>query len=177
MLQSSWRFLPGLVSKSRPKEKAVSAAEDEVYESVIRDMVTPSHRPPAITQLVFADVVLIENFDDPATTSCKESARKHLGLRENQPPHFNTFADKIYRLLTGGWYDVSPRAETIQDFLDKSCTAGPLSRTFHTDLPRNFVRVGSITHFNDLIIENGRMDPLRLNRCFPALGESSRFHM
>lgn len=151
-------------SRAHTNPRAVASAEDEVYEAVVRDMVTPSHVHASITQLVFSDTLLTEHADEPDIQSCKESVRKHLGLQENRPPEYNTLADKIYRLVTHGWYDGSPGAEAIQDFLDKSCTAGPLSRTFHTDLPRAFIDVESV-HFNDLIIENG---PPSFEQMFPG---------
>lgn len=50
-----WFYL----SKSRPGEKTVSAAEDEVYEAVVHDMVTPIHGQATINQLVFDESVLI----------------------------------------------------------------------------------------------------------------------
>jgi hypothetical protein len=150
--------------KSRPDEKAVSAAQDQVYEAVVRDMLKPATGAATVTQLVFDDTVLTERWDEPDTESCKESARRHLGLEGNKPPPFNTLADKIYRAVTGGWYDGSPRADAIQDFLDKSCTAGPVSTTFHTDLPRDFIRVGSVG-FGDLIVKNG---PPTLQQIFPG---------
>ena len=85
--------------------------------------------------------------------SCEESARKNLRLENNTPP-YNSFADKLYRFVNRG-YDYSLRADTIQDFLTKSCTtAGRLSQTFSTDLPKTFVAVRNV-HFNDLIVNDG----------------------
>lgn len=136
------------LSKTRPDEKTVSAAEDEVYEAVVRDMVTPTHGQANISQLVFDDTLVTDLTTGADMKSCKESASKHLGLEGNPPPQFNSLADKIYRVLTRGWYDSSLRADTIQDFLEKSCTVGRLSTTFHTDLPRTFIATESV-HFKD----------------------------
>jgi hypothetical protein len=143
-----WFYL----SKTRLDEKTVSAAEDEVYEAVVRDMVTPTHGQANISQLVFDDTLLTDLTTGADIKSCKERARKQLGLEGNTPPQFNSLADKIYRVLTRGWYDSSLRADTIQDFLEKSCTAGRLSTTFRTELPRTFVATESI-HFNDWPVE------------------------
>jgi hypothetical protein len=139
-----WFYL----SKSRPDEKAVSAAEDEVYEAVVRDMVTPTHEQANISQLVFDDTVLTDLRTGADIKACKESVRKRLRLEGNTPP-FNSRADKIYRVLTRHWDDGSLRADTIQDFLEKSCTEGPLSRTFHTDFPRVFINRDSV--FFDIV--------------------------
>lgn len=149
--------------KLRPDEKAVSAAEDEVYEAVVRDMVTPSHGHASITQLVFSDVVLTERAE-PGVRSCKESAVKHLGLPENKLPVYNTLADKMYRLVTRGWYDELPEAAALQDFLDRSCIAGPLSTTFHTDLPRAFIGAENV-RFGDLIWKDA---PPSFEQTFPG---------
>lgn len=129
------------LSKSRPDERAIAAAEDEVYETVVRAMFTPSTGQASINQLVFDDVVLVGFMGGGDSQSCRESVRQHI--RFDTPP-FNTLADKVYRLVIRGWYDGSPRADTIQDFVEKSCTKGPLSRTFHTDFPRVFIAPNSV---------------------------------
>ncbi len=61
-----WHFL-----STRPDEKAVLAGEDEVYEAVVRDMVTPLHGPAKISQLVFDDAVIAENGNGQDIKSCK----------------------------------------------------------------------------------------------------------
>ena len=127
-----------------PDEKAASAAEDEVYEAVVRDMLQGSEHT---SQLVFEDSVLTYRTGQPDMESCKESARKTLQLENGKLP-YDSFADKVYRLLNGEAYDDAVRPEAIQDFLERSCADGPLSRTFHTDLPRTFVASGSL-HFKD----------------------------
>lgn len=135
-----WFYL----SKSRTDEKAELTAADAVYEAVVRDMVTPTHGKTSISQLVFDDRVLTYQMTGTDINSCKESARKLLRLQSSTPP-FNSLIDKVYRALTGGWWDAgSLRADTTQDFLDKSCTDGRLSTNFHTDFPREFVDRDSI---------------------------------
>jgi len=79
--------------------------------------------------------------------SCKESAGKALNLENGRLP-YDSFTDKVYRLLNGEAYDDTVRSEALQNFLERSCTDGLLSRTFHTDLPRSFVAGGSL-HFKD----------------------------
>jgi hypothetical protein len=47
-------------------------------------------------------------------------------------------------IVTAQWADGSLRADTIQDFLEKSGSAGRLSTTFHTDVPRTFIKPDSV---------------------------------
>ena len=137
-------------STDRSNGRQVAAAEDEVYEAVVRDMMESAKGP---SRLVFNDTLLTELAPGEDTKSCEEGARKNLRLETNTPP-YNSFADKLYRYVNRG-YDYSLKADTIQDFLTKSCTtAGPLSQTFHTDLPKTFIPVGNV-HFNDLIANDG----------------------
>jgi hypothetical protein len=137
-------------SSDRSNERQAAAAENEVYEVVVRELVksVKGH-----SRLVFDDTLLTELAPEADTKACEEGARKNLRLENNTPP-YNSFADKLYRSVNRG-YDYSLRADTIQDFLAKSCTtAGPLSQTFHTDLPKTFIEVRGV-HFNDLIAEDG----------------------
>lgn len=126
-----------------PDEKAVSAAEDEVYEAVVRDMLAPPGKTIGVTQLVFADTLIIGRVSGPDGESCQESVRKEFSLADDPPP-FNSFADKIYRAVTRGGYDRPLRDETIQAFAERSCSVGHLSQTFHTDLPRTFIASESV---------------------------------
>ena len=137
-------------SSDRLNEKQVTAAENEVYGAVVREMV---NSPKGPSQLVFNETQLTELAQWADTKSCEESARKNLQLENNTPP-YNSFADKLYRFVNHG-YDYSLRADTIQDFLTKSCTtAGRLSQTFSTDLPKAFIPVRNV-RFNDLIVNDG----------------------
>jgi hypothetical protein len=132
-------------AESRQDERAVTFAEDEVYEAVVRDMAAPANAQASMNQLVFDEAVLTDLTTKADTKACEETVRKEAGFLDNTPPPYNSLADKIYRSLTRGWDDGSLRADTIQNFIRKSCTAGPLSRTFHTDLPRVFVNPNSIS--------------------------------
>lgn len=154
------------LSKCRPGEKEVLTAEDEVYEAVVRDMITQPDGQVRISQLVFGDAVLTDLRHGVDIDSCKERVRKRLRLEvtANDPP-FNSLADKVYRVLTGGSYDDSLRADTIQDFLEKSCTAGHLSQTFHTDLPRTFVPAESVNFDGWPVEKNG---PQSFEQVFPG---------
>jgi hypothetical protein len=145
------------LSKSRSDERALTAAEDEVYEAVVRDMVTPTHGQANINKLVFSETVLTDLTTGTDTKVCEESVRKQARLQDNTPP-YNSLADKIYRVFTRGWQDGSPRADTIQDFIQKSCTEGPLSRAFHTDFPRVFIKPNLISFDTAPINRNGRKD-------------------
>jgi hypothetical protein len=136
------------LSESRPDETAVTAAQDEVYEAVVRDMVRPADGKSDIRQLVFDETVLSDLSTGADIKPCEESVRKRTRL-EDSAPSYNSVADKIYRVLTDGWYGSLPRADTIQDFVQKSCTSGPLSRTFHTDFPRAFINPNTV--FFDIV--------------------------
>jgi hypothetical protein len=142
-----------LRSRTPASPQAVASAEDEVYEAVVRDMVRPTDGQANINQLVFDDAVLTDLTTGADTQSCQDNVRKRLRLEGNNMPPFNSLADKVYRILHGG-DDGSLRADTIQAFLEKSCTVGRLSQSFHTDLPKTFTPVGSV-HFSDLIVNDG----------------------
>lgn len=108
-------------SHDHANREAVVRAEDEVYEAVVRDLATPSKEQsksePRITRLVFSDAL--------DTYLCPGVDKKHCinGVRQ--------------RLRSVGAGAIG--AETIEDFIERSQTAGPTSRTFHTDLPRDFI--------------------------------------
>jgi hypothetical protein len=134
-----------LLSIPRRDTKAVAAAEDKVYEAVVRDMVRKADGQSQVKQLVF-DEALVAGLDvvsGPAPASCKQNVLSSLRLHRDNPP-FNSLADKIYRLLTRGGNDYSLRADTIQDFAERGCTVGRVSQTFHTDLPRTFIADDSV---------------------------------
>jgi hypothetical protein len=145
------------LSKSRPDERALTAAEDEVYEAVVRDMVTPTHGQANRNLLVFNETVLTDLTTGADIKVCEERVRKQARLQDNTPP-YNSLADRIYRMFTRGWQDGSLRADTIQDFIQKSCTEGPLSRAFHTDFPRVFINPNLISFDTAPINRNGRKD-------------------
>lgn len=133
------------LSTFRPSEKAVLAAQDEVYEAVVRDMITPARGQSKLTQLVFGDAVLTDLRVGEDMKSCEENARKNLALENSKLP-YDSLADKIYRIFARSSYDDSLRADTIQDFLKKSCTVGRLSETFRTDLTKTLIAAESV-HF------------------------------
>lgn len=140
-----------LRSRAPASAQAVTSAEDEVYEAVVRDMVTPAHGQAHIGQLVFDDTVLTDLTKGADIKSCQQSVRKRLRLDGNNTPPFNSPADKVYRIFRGG-DDGSLRSDTIQEFSEKSCTAGRLSTTFHTDFPRVFINPDSV--FIDIVPTN-----------------------
>lgn len=130
-------------SKRQPDEMTVSAAQDEVYEVVIRHFITPRDVQLGLRQLVFDESVFTDLCPGAGTKNCKERVRKELLLEDDSPP-FNSFADKLYRVLTHRGNDGLLRDDTIKNFLEKSLSPGPLSRTFHTDLPRVFTTPDSV---------------------------------
>ena len=110
-----------LRSHDHANPQAVASAEDEVYESVIRDLLTPSKErlksEARLTRLVFSDTL--------DTYLCPGVDKKTCinGVRQ--------------RFRSEGAGVIG--AETIEDSIERSQTAGPTSRTFHTGLPRDFI--------------------------------------
>jgi|SRR5215472_11581612 len=154
-----------LRSRAPASAQAAAYAEDEVYEAVVRDMVTPVHGQAHISQLVFDDTVLTDLTTGEDKKACQESVRKRPLLDGSTPP-YNSLLDKAYRVLTGGWWDTSTlRADTIQDFVEKSCTVGRLSTTFHTDFPRTFVDRDS---FGFDMVPNQKNTPKDFRQTFPG---------
>jgi hypothetical protein len=144
-----------LRSRAPASPQAVASAEDEVYEAVVRDMVAPIHDGQAhVGQLVFNDTASTHLTTGADMKSCKETARKDLLLENGKLP-YDSLTDKVYRIFTRSAYDDSLKAETIQNFLEKSCTVGRLSQTFHTDLPRTFIAEESVYFDGWPIQKNG----------------------
>ena len=154
-----------LRSRTLASPQAVASAEDEVYGALVRDMVRPADGQSSMGQLVFDDAVLTYLWTGADTKSCRDSVRKRLLLEVNNTPPFNSLPDKVYRIVHGG-DDGSLRADAIQDFLQKSCTVGRLSQSFHTDLPKTFIAAGSV-HFSDLIENDGSKS---FEQLFPRAG-------
>ncbi len=148
------------VSESRPDESRVSAAQDGVYEAVVRDMTTPTHEPPRVRQLVFGDMALSDLAPGANIQSCEEGVRKGYRLQGNEPPPFNSFTDKVYRAVTRRRIDGTLPEDTIQDFLEKSCSIARLSHAFHTDVPRTFVQPASV-RFADWVDEKDSSPSLK----------------
>jgi hypothetical protein len=128
-----WRRAP----EPRPSEKDVSAAQDEIYEAVIHDIITPSDGRVRVTQLVFGEAVLTPFWEDGDASQCEARARKQMWL-ENAKLPYDTLLDKAYRFFTHDSNDDTLRPDTIQDFLKKFRTPGQLSRTFHYGFAANF---------------------------------------
>ncbi len=162
-----------LRSRAHANPRAIASAEDEVYEAVVRDMVTPIHGQARISQLVFEDSVSTELRTGEDVKSCQERAGTNLRLESGTPP-YNSLADKLYRLLTLSKYDEPLEADAIQDFIEKSCSVGRLSQTFRTDLRRTF-RPAESLRFNRPIEDTG---PKSFQQLFPgASGVISLSHV
>lgn len=146
-------FLPA----PRPDAKAVSAAQDEVYEAVVRNMVSPADVRSGVSELVFSNRVSTPIVASPDVKSCEEQAQFDLHDTLSPPP-YNTLADKLYRLFTRGYDDYFVRADTIQDFQKAYCKPGPLSQSFQTELPRHFISPEAKIYLADMvpINKNGR---------------------
>lgn len=152
-------------SRGAASPQAVASAEDEVYEAVVRDMVTPIHGQAQISQLVFDDAVLTDLTPGEGKDSCQKSVHRRRRLEGGAPP-YDSLLDKIYRVFTGDWLDTGPlREDAIQDFVEKSCTVGRLSTTFHTDFPRTFVDRDS---FGFEMVPNRENNPKDFRQTFPG---------
>lgn len=157
-----WRFY---APRHRFDEMTVAAVQDEVYTAVLRDMITPRGGRGHITQLVFRDEVLSDRQAGTEMEACKEEVRTREHWKFDNPPVYDTLIDKIYRFLSLGWVNGSTGTKTVEDFLEKTCSTGHLSRTFQTDLPRRFVTSENI-HFEGWPI--GKNGPLSLEELFPG---------
>jgi hypothetical protein len=130
-------------AKPRMDEKAAAEAQDRVYEVVVREMITVSGKN-GFSQLVFNDQVISDLGGGETLEECEKAVPSRQHWDSDEPP-FNSFFDKVYRFFTrGGRYEDSVREETGNDFLQKACRPGPLSQTFHTDLPRTFVDLATL---------------------------------
>ena len=151
-------------SKPDSNEKEIATAETEIYEAVVHHVFTPVEGRPQVTQLVFDDALLTGLEPGGDVESCKKRTRKDFSL-EIGPPPYNSLSDKAYRFFTRGDYDASLRTDTIQSFLERSCSSGHLSQTFHTDLPRTFTGSQDI-HFNDVTV--GKNGPKSFEQLYPG---------
>lgn len=136
-------IVPALASCSQvpylpANQKTTAAAQDAVYEAVVRDMSTAARGETQARQLVFSDSLLSERRNGENEAACKEAVRKRENWLADAPP-YNSIFDKTYRFMTRGRAYDSAWTETVEDFLEKSCGSGHLSETFRTDLPKVFI--------------------------------------
>jgi hypothetical protein len=154
---------------SRPQRdpKKIAAAQDAVYEAVIRDMVAPVQGQTQTTELVFSQRLLtawrVEGADPK---SCTAEVERGSYLHVSGPP-FDSIADKMYRLITRGGDDYSIEADTVRDFAERYCAGGRLSESLHTDLPRKFVAANNV-YFE--IVPNQKKGTLLFAQRFPGAG-------
>jgi hypothetical protein len=152
------------LSKPRRDTNAVAAAQDEVYEAVVGYITAPVRGRSSIGRLVFDETVLagFGVLSGPMPKTCKEAIHKVLRANDHTPP-FNSLADKLYRLFAGT--DASLQSDTIADFVEKACTSGRLSQTFHTAQPRSFIPADSV-YFEGWPSRNKAAKPLE--QLFPG---------
>jgi hypothetical protein len=136
-----WFYAP--MPRHNSNESTARAAEDEVDATVVRDMTTPADVEAQVTLLVFSDELLSDHKAGTDTEACKEDVRNRVRWDVDALPYDSLF-DKVYRFLTRSRVYGSLRTETVEDFLEKSCSGGHLSRTFHTDSPRSFVSTANV---------------------------------
>lgn len=154
------------LSKSHPDERMVSAAQDEVYEAVMREFTAPGLGRTLNSQLVFDAALLINERAGIGPEGCNETVRRQPPLGAATPP-YNSWYDKAYRFVTRGWGDGSVGKQAMKDYLRQLCVPGQLSTTFRTDLPRTFIS-GETVHFEGWPVEtNG---PPSFEKLFPGAG-------
>lgn len=136
-----------------PDAKAVAAAQDAVYAAVVRDMVPPTHTRSRVSELVFSKSVWTGATASGDVRECEKRSGAYVPL---SPPPYNTLADKIYRLINRDHYDDFVRADTVESFLHGYCTEGPLSESFHTDLPRHFIGPDAKIYMMDTLPIKGK---------------------
>ena len=153
-------------SRFRGGDRKITSAEDEVYEAVVRDMIAPSPGRSGATELVFDDTLIGDigsGVAPPASGDCTRRLREQIqGEIVHHAPGFDAFADKAYRLVSYGWYDVSPPASAVQDFADKACAGhrDQLPQTFHTDLHRTLIKADAV-HFAGWPVEKDGEKPFK----------------
>lgn len=114
-----------------PTEQEIARAEDAVYEAVVRNML-PHFDQDHKTLLVFDDRLVADSFPPGDFTACREAS--DLPLKVSDEP---VTADNISDKSNGPV--VTPGSDVVQDYVAKRCIRGQLSRTFHTNVPRNFL--------------------------------------
>jgi len=128
-----------LRSKAHADPQAVASAEDEVYEAVVRHLFNTRDGQSSVSNLKMSRLVFSNTAD---TFLCPGVDKK-------------TCADSVrQRLRTAA--DGRIRPETIENFIERSQTAGPLSTTFNTDLPHTFIAPESVYFDLEPIDKNGR---------------------
>ena len=109
--------------KAITDRRAIAAAEDEIYEAVVRHVYLPENKNASAPQVAATQLVFSSALD---TYLCPGVDNK-------------TCLDGVRRRLRGA-ADGNIRPETIDNFIKQSQAAGTLSTTFRTDLPRRAAR-------------------------------------
>ncbi len=73
------------VSKSQPDESRISVKEDQAYEPVVRDMLTPVSGPILVSQVVFGETRITGL--NPDVDSCKRRDGRELMLEKGKLPY------------------------------------------------------------------------------------------
>jgi hypothetical protein len=119
----------------RPADRAVE--QDAVYEAVMR-YATQSYESTR-KPLRFDSRVESAGQNGISYSQCLASRRRNVFPTNSLKPQYDTFADRLCRFVTHRPYDFSIHAETNNDFGEQYCALGPLSQTFRTDRPKEFV--------------------------------------
>src|SRR5256885_12923501 len=110
-IRQTWTHQPG------SNEQQIAKAEDEVYEAVIRDIVPQLDQTRGM-RLVFDDRLIVGDFPGGDAKSCQAASAKWVQVTD-EPPPFDTSADKMYRVLTSGAYRTTPRPDAVESFLKR----------------------------------------------------------
>ena len=95
--------------KSQPSAREIARAEDEVYEAVVRDILSKVGDQTHGLQLVFDDRLIVVDFPGGDPKSCREASAATVRVTDDRPP-FNTAADKTYQFFTSGLYYATSRS-------------------------------------------------------------------
>jgi hypothetical protein len=109
------------------------AEQDAVYEAVLRESSLEG------AQLVFEENVRTGVIGGTSRAQCLEQMKISLEPRQTDKPMYDTFFDRLYRLATNNPYDNIVKQETRDDFVDKFCTPGPMSRALSQKFTVAFV--------------------------------------
>jgi hypothetical protein len=153
----TYRFRPA------PSEQQIAKAEDEVYEAVVRHMLPKIGGQTPGLRLVFEDQVVIDSFPPDDFRACQEDSTGPLRVANDPSPSDASFEKTDEHAVRDGRV-LTPGNDVVQDYIVKRCVGGRLSRSFHTDVPSNFI--GDYLATNEKILPSPTYPPYA--RLFPG---------
>jgi len=130
-IYQAWKSRPGF------SEQQIAKAEDEVYETVVREVLPKLGQSPGM-RLVFDDKQIVGDVPWLNAESCKTAPASSVQVSDD-PPLFDASADTPRELSTNAFYRTAPSPDVVESYRKMRCVGGHLSRTFHTDVPHSFV--------------------------------------